>query len=214
MEETMKDVHTMVAASGFALALATAMTTDVNRAEADAEAGRASNSQLRGQYAGTLSGGCLISLSGFDENNRPIDQTRTWSTQFYADSEYTFDGKGRKTSNNDTVVNIIAPGPNTPSVAIPSVGLSTGGGNFTYAVGPKNTVTVTLTDPVYKNLNGPAVGLSATIDKVVLEGHFGPNGVTLNKPDGAVEILTPSAGSPIHRICGRSIVLLSDHPRF
>ena len=97
-------------------------------------------------------------------------------------------------------------------VAQPQVGLSTGGGNFTYSVGPKNTVTVTLTDPVFKNL--PALQSGSTIDKVVLEGHFGPNGMTLVKTDGAVEILTPFTGSPFPRICERSYVLLSDRPRF
>jgi hypothetical protein len=206
----MKHVHTIVAGGGFALALATAMGTQISPAEADAKI--ASNSQLRGQYTGFNTGGCLISLDGFDQNNRPTTQTRAYSTLFSSEVVYTFDGRGRGTADFPTVVNMIVPGPNAPPVAQPGVGLSTGGGNFTYSVGPKNTVTVTLTDVVLKNL--PALQSSTVIDRVVLEGHFGPNGMTLVKTDGAIEILTPSAGSPFPRICERSLVLLSDHPRF
>lgn len=157
-------------------------------------------------------GGCLISLDGFDENNRPTNQTRTYSNLFNAEAVFTFDGYGRGTADFPTVTNIIVPGPNAPPVAQPGVSLSTGSGNFTYSVGPKNTVTVTLTDPVFKTL--PALQSSTVIDRVVLEGHFGPNGVTLVKSDGAIEILTPSAGSPFPRICERSVILLSDHSRF
>jgi hypothetical protein len=204
----MKHVYTMITAGGFALA--TAIAANISHADTDAKI--ASNSQLKGQYAGTSSSGCLISLGGFDQNNRPIDQTRTYSNMGTNDVVFTFDGYGRGKAEFLTSVTVIVPGPNpTP---IPSVGLSTGGGNFTYTVGPKNTVTVTLTDPVFKNLDGPSAGLSSVIDKVVLEGHFSPSGVTLTKIDGAVEILTPPTGSPFPRICGRSFVLLSDRPRF
>jgi hypothetical protein len=206
----MKHVHTIVAAGGVALALATAVATDVSPAETDAKI--ASNSQLRGQYAGTSLGGCLISLDGFDQNNRPTTQTRTYSNLFSTDVVFTFDGYGRGKADFLTVVNMIVPGPNAPPMAQPGVSLSTGGGNFTYSVGPKNTVTVTLTDPVFKNL--PALLSSSTIDRVVLEGHFGPNGMTLAKTDGAIEILTPSAGSPFPRICERSFVLLNSRERF
>jgi hypothetical protein len=212
MEERMKRLPRIVTAGGLALAVATAISIDVNGAKADED--RASNSQLSGQYAGTSSGGCLVSLNGFDGNNRPIDQTKAYSNMFTSDVVFTFDGHGRGNANFLTNVNIVVPGPNTPSVAIPNVGLVAGGGNFTYSVGKKNRVTVTLTDPVFKNLNGPSAGLSSTIDEVVLEGHFGPNGVTLTKTDGAVEMITPPTGSPFPRICGRSVVLLSDRQRF
>jgi hypothetical protein len=205
----MKHTHIIIAAGGFALALASAMGIQISPAEADAKV--ASNSQLRGQYVGTNMGACLISLDGFDENNRPKTSTRTYSTIFNSNVAFTFDGNGRGTADFLTVVNMIVPGPNAPPVAQPGVGLSTGGGNFTYSVGPKNTVTVTLTDPEFKNL--PALQSSSTIDRVVLEGHFGPDGVTLVKTDGAIEILTPSAGSPFPRICERSFVLLSNHSR-
>jgi hypothetical protein len=206
----MKHVHTIVTAGGFALALGTAMGTDVNRAEADADI--ASNSQLRGQYTGISTGGCLISFDGFDENNRPTNQTRTYSNLFNSNVVFTFDGYGRGTADFPTVVNIIVPGPNAPPVAQPGVNLATGSGNFTYSVGPKNTVTVTLTDLEFKNLRD--LQSSTVIDRIVLEGNFGPNGITLVKTDNAIEILTPSAGSPFPRICERSFVLLSDHPRF
>lgn len=206
----MKQVRTIVAGGGFTLALAIALGTGIGPVAADADI--ASNSQLRGQYAGTNSGGCLISLSGFDQNNRPLDQTKTYSNMITSDVVFTFDGYGRGKAEFQTSVNVVVPGPNpTP---IPQVVLSTGGGNFTYLVGPKNTVTVTLTDPVFTNLNGASAGLSSVIDKVVLEGHFGPNGVTLTKTDGAVEIITPPTGSPFPRICGRSFVLLKGRERF
>jgi hypothetical protein len=39
-----------------------------------------SNSQLKGQYAGINSGGCLVAISGFDQNDRPIDPTKSYST--------------------------------------------------------------------------------------------------------------------------------------
>jgi hypothetical protein len=42
----MKHTHTMIAAGGFAFVIATAMGTDVNRAEADTDT--ASNSHLKG----------------------------------------------------------------------------------------------------------------------------------------------------------------------
>ncbi len=175
----MKRLPRIVAAGSLALAVATAMGIDVNSAKADLD--RASNSQLNGQYAGTSSGGCLVSLSGFDGNNRPIDQTKASSNIFTSEVVFTFDGHGRGNANFLTNVNIVVPGPNTPSVAVPNVGLVSGAGNFTYSVGKKNTVTVTLTDPVFKNLNGPSAGLSSTIDEIVLEGHFAPDGVTLHQ---------------------------------
>jgi hypothetical protein len=206
----MKYVHTIVAGGGFALALATAIGTDISRVEADANI--ASNRQLRGQYTGFNIGGCLTSLDGFDQNNRPITQTRTYSTLFNTNVVFTFDGYGRGTADLLTSVNLIVPGPNAPPVAQPGVNSSTASGNFTYSVGPKNTVTVTLTDLEFKNL--AALQNSTVIDRVVLEGHFGPNGITLVKTDNAIEILTPSAGSPFPRICERSFVLLSDHSRF
>ena len=80
-------------------------------------------------------------------------------------------------------------------------------------MGPKGTVTVTWT-PSFTILNGPAAGLTVSVDEVVLEGHFGPNGVTLVKTDGAVEMVSVSNGSSLSRICQRAIVLLSDRPRF
>jgi hypothetical protein len=109
----MKHVHAIVVTSGFALALATAMATDINGANADADI--ASNSQLRGQYAGTISGGCLVALSGFDENDRPIDQTTSYSTLISSEVVYTFDGYGRGISDT-TNVETRVPGPNTSFV--------------------------------------------------------------------------------------------------
>ncbi len=191
----MKHTPKIVAAGVFVLAIAAAMNTEISSAEADAKI--ASNSKLRGQYTGFNAGGCLTSLDGFDQNNRPTTQARAYSTLFNSEVVFTFDGHGRGTADFLTVVNMIVPGPNAPPVAQPGVGLSTGGGNFTYSVGPKNAVTVTLTDPEFKNL--PALQSSSTIDRVVLEGHFGPSGVTLVKTDGVIEIITPSAGSPSPR---------------
>jgi hypothetical protein len=207
----MKHVVTIVAGGGFALALATGMGTQISPAEADAKI--ASNSQLRGQYTGFNIGGCLTSLDGFDQNNRPTTETRTYSTLFNTNVVFTFDGRGRGTADLLTSVNLIVPGPNAPPVARPGVSSSTASGNFTYSVGPKNTVTVTLTDLEFKSL--PALQSSTVIDRIVLEGNFGPSGITLVKTDNAIEILTPSNGSPpFPRICERSFVLLSDHPRF
>jgi hypothetical protein len=209
MEERMKRLPRIVAAGSLALAVATAMGIDVNRAKADAD--RASNSQLKGQYAGTNSGGCLVSLSGFDQNDRPVDPKTSYSTLWSSEVVFTFDGRGRgKVESN--VVDTRVPGPNTSFV--PQVTLSTGGGNFTYSVGPKGTVTVTWTNPSFTILNGLAAGLTVVVNEVVLEGHFGPNGVTLVKTDGAVETVNVSNGSSYSRICQRAIVLLSDGQRF
>jgi hypothetical protein len=63
---------------------------------------------------------------------------------------------------------------------------------------------------VFQNL---PVQSSTVIDRIVLEGNFGPNGMTLTKPEGAIEILKPSTGSPFPRICERSYILLSGHSR-
>jgi hypothetical protein len=209
MEGTMKHVHAIVAAGGFALALATAMATDVNRA--DAESGMASNSQLKGKYAGINSGACLVALSGFNQNDQPIDPTTSFSNVFSADVVFTFDGYGRGNANFTTYTELRLPGTNARFVPLQSV--STAGGNFTYSVGPKHTVTVTLTDLTFKILTGISAGVTVVIDHIALDGHLGTNGLTLVKTDGAVEILTPSAGSPVHRICERSFVLLSDRER-
>lgn len=92
--------------------------------------------------------------------------------------------------------------------------MSTGSGNFSYYVGPKGTVTVTLINPSFKILNGPSAGLISVIDQVVLEGHFGHSGVTLVKTDGAVETVIVSNGFTFPRICERSFVLLSGRQRF
>ncbi len=204
----MKQIRTIVAACGFALAFATVTGTGIGRAEADD--GMASNSQLKGRYTGTSSGGCLASLAGFDANDRPNEPTKTFSTVVTSESVYTFDGYGRGKAEFSSV-SIYVPGPNgfTQQVL-----LTAGGGNFTYSVGPKNTVTITLTDLVFKNLNGPAAGQNSMVDKFVLDGHFSPYGITLTQTDGAVEMATPPTGAPVPRICGRSSVLLRDHPRY
>ncbi len=211
----MKRCHTTIVAAGFALALSIVIGMLVNSAAANED--MASNSQLRGQYTGTNTGGCLISFDGFDQNNRPVNNTTTYSTLVSSDVVFTFHGNGMGTADFRTSVNIIVPGPNAPpSVPPPGVSLSTGSGNFTYSVGRKNSVTITLMNTEFKNL--PALSSGSTIDRVVLEGHFGPNGMTLVKTDGAIEILAPFGGSihvaPFPRICERSFVLLSDRPRF
>jgi hypothetical protein len=209
MEERMNRRHTTLAT--LALALPIVIGPLINSAAADGAI--ASNMQLRGQYTGFNVGGCLISLDGFDQNNRPVNSTRTYSNLSSSDVVFNFHGDGTGTADFRTAVTIVVPGPNAPpSVPAPGVGLSTGGGNFKYSVGPKNTVTVTLTDPEFKNL--PALQSGSTIDRVVLQGHFGPNGMTLVKTDGAIEILRPFTGSPFPRICERSFVLFRDQPRF
>ena len=68
--------HTMILAVGFAVALPIIIGPLINSATADGRI--ASNIQLRGQYTGTPTGGCLISLDGFDQNNRPVNSTRTY----------------------------------------------------------------------------------------------------------------------------------------
>jgi hypothetical protein len=121
----MKRLPRIVTAGGLALAVATAISIDVNGAKADED--RASNSQLSGQYAGTSSGGCLVSLSGFDGNNRPVDPTTSYSTLWSSEIVFTFDGHGRGKAESN-VVDARVPGPNTSFV--PQVSLSTGGGKF------------------------------------------------------------------------------------
>jgi len=204
----MKHIRTIVAAGGFALAFAT--VTGIHIGRADADDGIASNGQLKGRYTGTSSGGCLASPAGFDANDRPNDPAKTFSTMVTSESVYTFDGYGRGKAEFDAV-SIYVPGPNGFTQ---QVSLTAGGGNFTYAVGPKNTVTITLTDLVFKNLNGPAAGQNSMVDKFVLEGHFGPHGITVTQTDGAVEMATPPTGASVPRICGRSSVLLRDHSRY
>jgi hypothetical protein len=153
-----------------------------------------------------------VALSGFDQNDRPVDPTTSYSTLLSGDVVYTFDGYGRGTANTITSVEMRVPGPNTSFV--PQVTLSTGTNNFTYSVGPKGTVTVTLKNPAFKILNGPAAGLTTVLDQLVFQGHFGPNGVTLVKTDGAVETITPPIGSSFTRICERAYVLLNGRERF
>ena len=204
----MKHAYTMITAGGFALA--TAIAANISHAEADAKI--ASNSQLKGQYAWHQVGRLPDIVRRFRRKQSAQGPDENLQQPVHYRCRIHFRWLWQGNANFLTVVTIIVPGPNpTP---IPSVGLSTGGGNFTYTVGPKNTVTVTLKDPVFKNLNGPSAGQSSMIDEVVLEGHFGPDGLTLVKTDGAVEILTPPTGSPFPRICGRSFVLLNDRPRF
>jgi len=78
---------------------------------ADADDGIASNAQLKGRYTGTSSGGCLASLAGFDANDVPKDQTKTFSTLVTSESEYTFDGNGTGKAEFDTA-SIYVPGNN------------------------------------------------------------------------------------------------------
>ena len=193
----MRYIWKFVGTGGFVLAVVTVMGTGF----VNADDGIASNSQLKGQYAGTGSGGCLVSVAGFDTNDVPKDLTKTFSQMLTSEVVFTFDGNGRGKADYITSVTMNVPGPNAFT---PRVGLSSGGGNFTYSVGPKNTVSITLTDPVFGQ---------NPIDRFDLEGHFGPQGITLTQTDGTVEIVTPPAGAPIPRICERSYVLLRDHPR-
>jgi hypothetical protein len=204
----MKHTYTMIAAGGFALAAA--IGTNISPVEADSDI--ASNSQLKGKYAGINSGACLVALSGFNENDQPIDPTTSFSNVFSADVVFTFDGHGRGNANFTTYTELRVPGTNASFVPLQS--LSTAEGNFTYSVGPKHTVTVTLTDLTHKIFTGISAGSTAVIDHIALDGHLGTNGLTLVKTDGAAEIVTPSAGSPRQRICERSFVLLSDRERF
>jgi hypothetical protein len=203
----MKHVHTIVAALGFGFAIA--IGGHVNHAEADG--GIASNSQLRGQYAGTESGGCLAATSGFNPNLTPIVATTSYSTLVSADVVFTFDGYGRGTANF-TNIDIRVPGPNAfgPQATV-SNGLNN---NFTYSVGPKNTVTVTFAYLTFNLVGGPSAGFTATIDQLVLDGQFGPNGVTVDENDGAIETVSVSNGVSYSRICGRAFVLLNSRAGF
>jgi hypothetical protein len=168
----MKRVHTIIAGLGFGFA--TAIGGHVNHAEADG--GTASNSQLRGQYAGTESGGVWRRRAGSNSNLTPIDSTTSYSTTVSADVVFTFDGYGNGTANF-TNIDIRVPGPNAFG---PQATLSNGlNNNFTYSVGPKNTVTVTFNDLTFNLVGGPSTGFTATINQVVLDGQFGPNGVTV-----------------------------------
>jgi hypothetical protein len=203
----MTHIRTIAAACGFALTLAAVIGT-AGRAAADE--GIASNSQLKGRYTGTSSGGCLVSPAGFNALDRPNDPTKTLSNMIVTEHVYTFDGNGRGKSETNSA-NINVPGPNGTTQ---QVSLTSGNNSFTYAVGPKNTVTVTFTDLVFKNLNGPAADQNSMVDKIVYEGHFTPHGITLTQATGAIEIATPPVGAAVSRICGRSSVLLRDHPRY
>jgi hypothetical protein len=87
----MKHTHIMIAAGGFALASAAAIGTNISPVEADSDI--ASNSQLKGKYAGINSGACLVALSGFNQNDQPIDPTTSFSNVFTADVVFTFDGQ-------------------------------------------------------------------------------------------------------------------------
>lgn len=204
----MKHIRTIAAASGFALAFVT--VTGIGSGRAEVNGGMASNSQLKGRYTGTGSGGCLASPAGFNANDRPNDTTKTFSTMLTSEAVYTFDGYGRGKAET-TSASIYVPGPNGTTQ---QVSLTAGANNFTYAVGPKNTVTIIFTDLVFKNLNGPAAGQDSMIDKFVYEGHFTPDGITLTQGEGAVEMAIPPAGAAVPRICNRSYVLLRDHPRY
>jgi len=183
---------------------------------------------IRGQYAASGGGGCLIAPLGFDPKNPGVpnyDAQGAWIIQTFSnEGVWTFDRNG--TGSVQSVVRFVTQAYTTPPPPIgvgpvpPSAGAQDITFSFHYTITDQAVITVTVDQGTYTGrwFYGPAPTTPYYADGLVLTGAVAPDGktITLNRglPNGDPNIMTFGAnafGFPpgvAQLICHQSTVLI------
>ena len=168
--------------------------------------------QLKGEYAFTGEGSCLIATAGFNPNLTPIliDPTdKVFSYSFSVQGIRTFDGHGHGTVEGIAVTTLPPP---TPSAFRPDASSHSFSFEFTYTVDKDGTISTQLKPDSYTStfLTGPRTGQTCTIDHFTLSGVASNDNkvLTLSTPTTEVETHNFSNGDVWPAICHRSRVLI------
>jgi hypothetical protein len=160
--------------------------------------------QLKGKYAFTGEGSCLVATNGFTSNLTPNDD-KVNSHSFSVQGIRTFKGDGTGTVQG-TAVEI------TPPPFNPEASSETFFFKFTYTVAKDGTITTDLVPGSYLGtfLTGPRTGQTYQIDKFSLSGMASNDNKVLTLATGTTEVETHtfSNGDVRPEICHRSRVLI------
>jgi hypothetical protein len=189
----------------------------------------ASPKKLKGEYAFTGSGSCLIAPgsdpgpgnptpgvalpnSGFNAKLQPLVHATAFSTSDSVEGVRIFNADGTGTVKGTTISMSERPTPGpTGYPSFPTAATSnTFSASFTYKVNSDDTFEVALAGPLTGTiLTGPRTGQTFTIDTIPLMGLINKNGDTLTVASvvPTVETVTFSNGDVWPRICHRSRVL-------
>jgi hypothetical protein len=166
---------------------------------------------IRGQYAGTGGGTCLVAPFGFN-NLVPIGGAYDLMT-FSIEAVFTFkrDGTGN-VERTCPVVNHTGP----PWAPYPFGGNSKDSWDFTYAIEPDGSITLTQVPGSHSGefISGPQAGLKYKNEGRNRRGTVSPDGKTIILNGGLPDIVTdsPSNGdSQLQMICNDSAVLIWQH---
>ena len=168
---------------------------------------------IRGQYAATGGATCFLAACGFD-NLVPINGAYEIMTSSL-EAVFTFerDGTG-KVSRTGPTVNHTGP----PWALYPFAGISKDSWEFTYAVGPDGSITLTQVPGSHSGefISGPQAGMTYKNEGRNRTGTVSPDGKTIILNGGLPDIITfdpPNlAGCGVSQmICNSSEVLIWQH---
>jgi len=164
------------------------------------------NQQLKGTYAFSGEGTCLVSpTGGFNSDLTPTNPAGRFVFSFSVQGVRTFNGDGTGTMRARTV--------SITHSDVAAVAVLGGGGStdivssFTYQVAPDGTVSILLSVPMTGTvLTGTRAGQTFTIDQLPLSGLVSKDRktLTLASVTPTVEVVTYSNADVQHRICHRS----------
>ena len=183
---------------------------------------------LRGQYAGTGSGTCLLAPFGFDPTAPGVPKYAAlgaWTIQtFNSEGVWTFNGDGTgsvKALGRFVTLAFTEPNPSPPPPTItvpPSAGEQTTSYLFHYTVTDDGIITVTADPGTYVTtwIYGPSNGNSYHIDGYLATGTIAPDGKTITLNRGVPNVMNfigPSPGLPpgAQLFCNQSSVLIWEH---
>ena len=162
---------------------------------------------IRGQYATTGGGTCIIAHCGFDVHNVPIGVERNPGvftlTSFSDDSVFTFepDGTG-SASGTYRLVTLFNSNPSIPwTIPSPRAGWWSVAWSFTYVGAPDGSITLNAVPDTFIKTNPD--GTSTTFNGHSLWGTISPDAQTIVLNGGYPSVLTFNpATHPPSEICG------------
>jgi hypothetical protein len=181
----------------------------------------ADSPQLKGTYAFTTSGGCVVSRLGFDLNNfTSLPSSYVSTSTFSTEGTHVFNGDGTGTTKYDSLAVNFLPLPSSlvPEGSTdfpPSTGnasSSTASNSFTYIINNDGSFTLTPATSTGQVLTGTRKGQTFQVtNSPSLTGHISKNGMTVvaTRNGPVVETISYSDGFTTTRICNGSQVMTS-----
>jgi len=174
-----------------------------------ASAGDNRQKAIQGQYAATGGGTCFIAPLGFDNlvPNGGIFDLMTFSIE----AVFTFNRDG--TGNVERTCPTILLTANLFGVASPFATIAKDSWDFTYAVEPDGSITLTQVPGSHTGefISGPLTGFPYNNESRNRRGTVSPNSKTIILNGGSPDFVTNSEGGEFQMICNDSAVLIWQH---